>query len=248
MRPAVTQHGADHEKVLNISDQDLDARSIKCPKCGESNMAADVRCWACDAELHPAPEPQAEPSPAHAEATGLATGTDSGAEAHSVTPEPRRDDRKASPTGAAFFTGYCLGGASVAVVLRHLPPWALPEIALAAWIMLMVACLGEIYARERRGVLARGRAFTLAGCAVYFISLGLITDASWSHVAWPLALIKMLLYLMIATTGLDIAALIRARLRGLRPRDVPVWYRWAWLACGAMALLDSYASGSSSWW
>jgi hypothetical protein len=42
-----------------------EAKTIACPKCGEKNMAVDVRCWACDAELHPAPAPH-EPAPAEA--------------------------------------------------------------------------------------------------------------------------------------------------------------------------------------
>jgi hypothetical protein len=41
-----------------------DEQSIVCPKCGEKNMAVDVRCWACDAELHPAPEHPAQSQPA----------------------------------------------------------------------------------------------------------------------------------------------------------------------------------------
>ncbi len=40
--------------------------TVVCPKCGEKNLAADVRCWACDAELHPAAPaaPSAEATPA----------------------------------------------------------------------------------------------------------------------------------------------------------------------------------------
>ena len=45
-----------------------DEQSIACPKCGEKNMAVDVRCWACDAELHPTPEVSASPGPAPAQA------------------------------------------------------------------------------------------------------------------------------------------------------------------------------------
>jgi hypothetical protein len=59
-----------NDETRKITDQDPDDRSIRCPKCGEVNMAADVRCWACDAELHPAPkapapaEPAPQPTPA----------------------------------------------------------------------------------------------------------------------------------------------------------------------------------------
>ena len=40
-----------------------EAKTIACPKCGEKNMAVDVRCWACDAELHPAPAPHEPADP-----------------------------------------------------------------------------------------------------------------------------------------------------------------------------------------
>jgi hypothetical protein len=54
-----------NEVATLTQDSAGDEQSITCPKCGEKNMTADVRCWACDAELHPAAEPRLEP--AHAE-------------------------------------------------------------------------------------------------------------------------------------------------------------------------------------
>ncbi len=42
--------------------QHLAGQTVRCPHCGENNVATDVRCWACDDELYPPEDagPEAE--------------------------------------------------------------------------------------------------------------------------------------------------------------------------------------------
>lgn len=140
-----------------------------------------------------------------------------------------------------------------------LPARALPLAAALAWAMVALAGLGELYARDRPDLLARGRAFAAAGVGLYVVLVAfaaspsealaagasgarsLPSGALASALLFAVAgkLVMALLFLMVGTTTCEVLSIANVRTWG---RDflgsASAWIRWTMLALAAVCLAE----------
>ncbi len=149
----------------------------------------------------------------------------------------QRDGTPVSDLAVWLYFGCVFGTLLLIVALRSAPPRWHPYLAMAAWLMVVQAAVGEVFAGGRSDLLKRTRAFALAGAAVYGASLLLVSDSSAPQLIWIAVPLLVLLTAEAATTGLDVVALAFAAMQGTEPTPVSRGRRWICVAVGAYFLL-----------
>jgi hypothetical protein len=119
-----------HGEDADSSAQHLSGQSVRCPHCGENNVAAEVRCWACDAELHqkhePAPVPRPDPEQAAAQEAQRLAGLEADQQAEL---ENRR-----GPSWQELYTPGCvIPGIVAAVIMLVLSGLLFADVVSGHW-------------------------------------------------------------------------------------------------------------------